>query len=257
MTPGFAKSRKELFWLPYPEPDKVIINAHNFTPAGPTILGGEIGIWCPSLDTVGNGTTTLKDLSGNSRDATLTNMDAASDWVSDTDNSGVRALDFDGVNDFVVTPSITLPASFTISVWAKIDYAGSTNFARIVEHGLNQSVTLCLNKAVSPNKITAQYADDSGGWIASSSSVGASWVHLLLTMSKPSTLMTGVLHENGTSVGTNTKTATPSNNLTLRFGGESSAATLTSLKGRLDDIRVFNRVLNSTEIANLASKRGY
>lgn len=32
MTPGFAKSRKELFWLPYPEPDKVIINAHNFNP---------------------------------------------------------------------------------------------------------------------------------------------------------------------------------------------------------------------------------
>jgi hypothetical protein len=33
MTPGFAKSRKVLFYLPYPEPDRVIINSHNFTPA--------------------------------------------------------------------------------------------------------------------------------------------------------------------------------------------------------------------------------
>lgn len=31
MIPGFAKSRRELPWLPYPESDKVyIINAHNF-----------------------------------------------------------------------------------------------------------------------------------------------------------------------------------------------------------------------------------
>jgi hypothetical protein len=29
MTPGFAKSRAELPWLPYPEKDRVIINAHN------------------------------------------------------------------------------------------------------------------------------------------------------------------------------------------------------------------------------------
>jgi len=32
MTPSFAKSRAELPWLPYPENDRVIINAHNFTP---------------------------------------------------------------------------------------------------------------------------------------------------------------------------------------------------------------------------------
>lgn len=32
MTPGFAKSRAELPWLYYPRNDRVIINAHNFTP---------------------------------------------------------------------------------------------------------------------------------------------------------------------------------------------------------------------------------
>jgi hypothetical protein len=33
MTPGFAKPRSELPWLPYGEQDRVIINSHNFTPA--------------------------------------------------------------------------------------------------------------------------------------------------------------------------------------------------------------------------------
>lgn len=32
MTPGFAKPRHELPWLPYGKVDRVIINAHNFTP---------------------------------------------------------------------------------------------------------------------------------------------------------------------------------------------------------------------------------
>jgi hypothetical protein len=33
MTPGFAKPRSELPWLPYEEQDRVIINSHNFTSA--------------------------------------------------------------------------------------------------------------------------------------------------------------------------------------------------------------------------------
>jgi hypothetical protein len=38
MTPGFAKPRSELPWLPYGKCDRVIINAHNFTP--PVTLTG-------------------------------------------------------------------------------------------------------------------------------------------------------------------------------------------------------------------------
>lgn len=30
MTPGYAKSRDELFWLPYPKANRVLINSHNF-----------------------------------------------------------------------------------------------------------------------------------------------------------------------------------------------------------------------------------
>jgi hypothetical protein len=76
-----------------------------------------IAAWIPSLDTAGNGTTTLTDLVG-SNNGTLTNMDAATDWVADTDAGGVRALDFDGTNDYVVMGNARA-AAFSLSIWVK------------------------------------------------------------------------------------------------------------------------------------------
>lgn len=56
MTPGFAKSRQELFWLPYPEKDRVIINAHNFSP--PALIGTAFTV-APSSPTRNNFSGTL------------------------------------------------------------------------------------------------------------------------------------------------------------------------------------------------------
>jgi hypothetical protein len=63
--------------------------------ANPNLWKGLVGAWMPSFGVTGN---TLKDVSGNGNDGTLTNMDAATDWV--TTSKGL-ALDFDGVNDYV------------------------------------------------------------------------------------------------------------------------------------------------------------
>lgn len=126
MTPGIAKSRKVLFYLPYPEPDKVIINAHNFTPAFTGSVNGKspAACWCPSRDTAGNGTTTLTDFAG-SNNGTLTNFaltGSTSNWIADTTAGGVRALNFDGTND-VVLPSIVSAingaSAISISMWMK------------------------------------------------------------------------------------------------------------------------------------------
>ena len=77
-----------------------------------------IAAWIPSRDTTGNGTTTLTDLIG-SNNGTLTNMDAATDWVADTGSGGVRALDFDGSNDEVLFSSAFATMPFSVSCWAK------------------------------------------------------------------------------------------------------------------------------------------
>ena len=60
---------------------------------------GLVGAWMPSLGVTGD---TLKDVSGNGNHGTLTNMDAATDWVA---TSKGLALGFDGTDDHVVIPT--------------------------------------------------------------------------------------------------------------------------------------------------------
>jgi hypothetical protein len=67
-------------------------------------------VWIPSLDTSGNGTTTLNQLLGGGNNGTLTNFalsGSTSNWVADTASGGVRAIAFDSANDYVQCGAIT------------------------------------------------------------------------------------------------------------------------------------------------------
>ncbi len=132
MTPGYARPRSELPWLPYESLDRVIINAHNFSPAGPYFsVNGKVpaAVWCPSRDDAGNGTTTLHEEIGGA-DGTLTNFaltGSTSNWVADTDNGGVRCIAPDGSNDYIQShfmPDGTQQMS--LSVWCK--YSAASQF---------------------------------------------------------------------------------------------------------------------------------
>jgi hypothetical protein len=59
----------------------------------------------PSYDEWGNLLVNAVDFSGQGNPGTLTNMDVATDWVADTADGGVRALDFDGTNDEIAFAS--------------------------------------------------------------------------------------------------------------------------------------------------------
>ena len=63
--------------------------------AKPNLWKGLVGAWAPNLGITGD---MLRDVSGNGNHGTLTNMDAATDWVA---TSKGLALDFDGVDDHV------------------------------------------------------------------------------------------------------------------------------------------------------------
>jgi len=86
---------------------------------------GLVGAWCPSLGPSGN---TLIDRSGYGNHGTLTNMDAGTDWV------GSRygwALDYDGVDDRVVTSRSVMASQFTISAWVLRTRTSSLGYQRI------------------------------------------------------------------------------------------------------------------------------
>jgi len=246
VTPGFARPRSELPWLPYESLDRVIINAHNFAASGPTLLGSEVSIWCPSLDTAGNGTTTLTDLVS-TRHISLVNM-SGSDWVADTNNGGVRALQFNGTNKRgTCTFSVGLN-DLTLSLWFFV--ASKTVFSRLMEVDYINSFWVGQNDA---NAVGGGALCQNSPYGSFSNFTANQWNHVLVTRNAG----TNRCFVNGSNAGSSnharptTTTATG----TLGIGAIPNGSNGTACK--LDDIRIFSRVLSGAEITALASKRGY
>jgi hypothetical protein len=77
---------------------------------------GVVGYWSATAGPTGY---RLLDRSGRGNHGTLTNMDAATDWVVD---GGRYALDFDGSNDYAFNETIGFPnagTQLTASLWIK------------------------------------------------------------------------------------------------------------------------------------------
>ncbi len=256
MTPGYARPRSALPWLPYESIDRVIINAHNFTASGPTLLGNEIAIWCPSLDDTGNGTTTLNDLAG-TNDITLTNLalsGSSSNWVNDTDNGGIRAIAFDGVNDYGIAASNSSfnPTDLTISFWMKGNET-PVNFMSVLWNSTRPADAWNFGWGFYwTNSTTLRFFRSTWNVAGVNFTVStpSAWNHICVVNSGTSL----TAYVNGVSAGTGTTNAKTSGSaFTI---GEGSSSTY-NFACRLDDIRIFSDAKSSGNAVSLASKRGY
>ena len=259
MTPGFAKSRAELPWLYYPENDRVIINAHNFTTPFSPIVNGKspIAAWIPSQDTAGNGTTTLTDLVG-SNNGTLTNFamtGSTSNWVADTGSGGVRALDFDN-NDDRVDTAFTIPSGpYAISWWDK------TTSSTAVQGRFEIAITSNANAFAIVRLAFGGYQNISFGRWAGVNSLGAAvpsiastvgvWSHWLITGSSitSTTLAHHAVYCNGAlyavvASGAFSNIATPDTRIGRNRANQSGNA-------RFDDIRIFSQQLDASDASFL------
>ena len=98
----------------------------------PHLWRGVVGAWAPCLGPSG---TRLHDHSGRANWGTLTNMDAATDWVVD---GGQYALDFDGSNDYVdcgTLPGFLAGDSFSVGGWFKINSIVSNGGIVVADRG--------------------------------------------------------------------------------------------------------------------------
>jgi hypothetical protein len=273
VTPGFAKPRSELPWLPYGETDRVIINSHNFISALNFSVNGKtpVSVWCPSRDTAGNGTTTLTDLVG-SNNGTLTNFaltGSTSNWVADTNAGGIRAIAADGSNDFVSASAVTF-ASATWSLW--LLHNGSNNSADIWSNRVGGTAGTVPGFVVGANGTSDGqwffFVDTGSSYRAYQTSTRTSlfanntWTHLMMTYNASTGAMT--IFVNGTNVTSSLNilgsgaTGTVSSSSALIFFARPSL-TGRNLGGRGDDFRLFNQVLDSTDAAylyNSGSGRG-
>ena len=245
MTLGCAKPRSELPWLPYESLDRVIINSHNFTPAtwSPAVNGKmPVSAWVPSRDTAGNGTTTLSDLVG-TNNGTLSGMDPATDWVSDTASGGVRALDFDEINDRVVFGDVSA-SQWTWGCWFKM--RSLNGFSRLWSQD-----GFMLEIAINSSGEVSVY--DGAAWRLFGSAITLNtWLHVCITYNGSSLRA----YLDGTQRGS-TLTAGRSMSGLSYMGGSFNGQAQDWYDGRIDDVRFWNEALALTDVAAwYAASRG-
>ena len=196
--------------------------------------------------------TTLTDLTSNSNDGTMNNMDGSSDWVSNTLYGQDKALDFDGSNDYVVISenSAHKPSSaLTLSAWIYIDDWTNTDYFTPISITQNGGYSFYLH---TDDKLYF-YVDAGGSYIYPSkdvSAVSSGWHQVTGTFDGRYAKLywDGALAEtidNGSSVSINYGTAN------LIFGAEPSSSGISSgyyFDGKLDEVRIWDDVRTQSEI---------
>jgi hypothetical protein len=102
---------------------------------------GVVGFWSA---TAGPSGYRLLDRSGRGNHGTLTNMDAATDWVVD---SGRYALDFDGSNDHVLTSDAAFASganAFSVATWVRSNGFAVNNFGTPFSYGSVASLSAVI-----------------------------------------------------------------------------------------------------------------
>ena len=211
----------------------------------PTGLGGEKFWLCPSLN------DSPDDISGNANHGTY---NGGMGTVAETNAGGVRAYSFDGVDDFISLGNLlTGTSDFTIAAWFKTDslsysyiYAKDVAFSSSDGIGISQA-NGGVYGAIGSGSTRVQLSID-GSTVTTST-----WHHLAITFDRDGNAEKFL---DSVSVGTDDISSVTSTigNDTDRIGRRRE---FEFFDGLMDDVRAYERVLTSTEISSLASKRGY
>ncbi|NKB35815.1 MAG: DNRLRE domain-containing protein [Gammaproteobacteria bacterium] len=207
----------------------------------------------PSLDPIahwnldeGSGTTATDSEGGH--DGTLTN---GPNWTSSGQVDG--AVDFDGSNDRIIVPhstELSISDAITISAWVNNQDSSLSSSYRIVskeQSGQNDGYWMALSGST-------LYLGIGGNFFSASTSVSANqWHHLTATFDDAAN--TVALYVDGIVVSTSSTSATMNTNTAqLEIGNNWESSKLWN--GLLDDVRIYNRALDGSEISALVSGGG-
>jgi hypothetical protein len=195
-----------------------------------SLWDGVVGAWCPSLGATGG---TLRDLSGNHRHGTLTNMDPATDWQPE-------GLDFDGTSDYVTANFTGTGDEGTVSAWVTFDSLTAGTHAVFFSGGGTYVLINQIGSSVYWYWMT-------GSTTVQSSSVLETGKLYHLLMTRQNGVVSGYINGqlSASSTGGSTWTET-----TAQIGGWPGQSTRT-VDGVVDDVLVYERPLTANEIAKL------
>lgn len=230
MTPGFAQPREQLPWLYYPESDRVIINAHNFTRAFSPAVNGKtpFAAWIPTRS------QNAEDIVG-SNDGTLTN---GASVVTNSGAGGTHAFSFDGINDYVLVPNLSAMTAWTISCWSY-----STSTIPYPSPVCLKLGTLACNGIVGELTQWKPIRNDSYAANKGGTRIENVWQHLLVTWTGTvlSLYVDNVIGASGAA-------GSGWGITDSRIGDGYSTQ---EFKGFIDDVRIWNSVLDSSDRAHL------
>ncbi|MEI6327256.1 MAG: LamG-like jellyroll fold domain-containing protein [Candidatus Roizmanbacteria bacterium] len=221
-----------------PSPTPIGVPTATPTPTVPPVTSGLV---LSHQMSTGTGTTSLDD-TVYANNGTLTNSPT---WTSGYLGSGIL---FDGVDDYVDVPNSTSlnPTVVTLTAWFNATSLGGSFPPLVKKSTATGGYSLEFN-----GTSLSMWAYIAGAWRQSpvyTATTGV-WTHVAGTYDG-TTLR---LYVNGTQVGTGTAIsgtiASPSAN-SLRIGSSPSEAGR-YFTGKIDDVRVYNRALTSTEIGQI------
>lgn len=162
-----------------------------------------------------------------------------------------KAGSFDGSNDYVVVPNYSAPiglAEITIGAWinpATINPGGPYGEGRIVNWSGNNILFQILSGG-----ILNVYINGGGNFRTGAVLALNKWQHVAFTWKTSGAI---IVYVNGTVAATGTLVTTAINGSAadLRFGTYTGDATISLFNGLIDDIRIYGRTLDPSEVALL------
>ena len=213
----------------------------------PTGIGGEKLWLCPSLD------DSADDLSGNGNHGTY---NGGMGTINLSGSGGSKAYDFDGSNDYISLSQLidSSYSAIAFSAWVYVDLWGHNDVW--IQQGTNPRAIRISTRGqgvISDGFSVAMFGAGVNDIYSGATSVGStgSWHHWLFQSASGGS---GSLYVDGVVQSGNWTSGTSNINGTTYIGASPSGE-YADIK--MDDIRVFDQTLSSSDITALASQRGY
>lgn len=176
--------------------------------------------------------------------------------------SGVfgNALQFDGINDRVdcgSDPALDMgKGDFSISIWVKMG-SSQVSYPTLISKGGSNNTNAGLWLYISSNGLKLNFSDGTSRIAASSASINImddTWHHAAISIDRDGNAIFYVDGVNQGSSDVSSFSGKDISNLTrtLTIGSLGTSAS-TLLKGKLDEVRIYHRVINEEEILVLST----
>jgi len=225
---------------------------------------GLVGHWTFEEGTA----TSTADVSNQSNDGVLTNgptwtsVDRTATGVPTTAfGLGGGTLDFDGADDYVIAPdddSLDVTDAITISAWIFPRGWGENNQGRIVDKSGSGGYIFQLvnnfNDFVVDGLMVQGFGGACNGSFACSNANAITlntWQHVIFVYDGNGT---GTFYVNGSLAGVDATLSDPTAGTSGLHIGNRSSDTARAFDGLIDDVRIYNRALSTSEISYLYNK---